>query len=222
MNCIYTETCPLVIDKPEECNTACIRYSEIKYLLNTSGIPENRQKFQNLITEKSQDYDMHLFLDSIEADIVNFVKNGENLILHSEKTGNGKTSWAIQMMLAYFDSVWAGNGYTERATFVHVPTFLSRYKTFKDDEKFSQMKDRLPTIDLVVLDDVGTNKMSDFDISLLTSIIDQRILAERSIIVTTNKNELEFVDAVGKRIADRLWSTSTVVHFENSSYRGVR
>ena len=133
MDCWYINSC----DKANtaECNFNCIRYMEMNYLINNSGIPKSTQ-FKNELIPTNVDIVNFKFLDEIKKDIVNFVNNGENLYIHSKNFGNGKTSWAIKLMKKYFNDIWAGNGFTVRGLFIHVPTFLTKCKNIinhKDD-----------------------------------------------------------------------------------------
>ena len=88
-DCWYKTVCTY-----EPC-TNCIRYVEMKYLMEHSGLSKKRQKPIKL----NGAYDQKAFklLDEIRLDIVNFVENGESLYLYSEHTGNGKTSWSIKV-----------------------------------------------------------------------------------------------------------------------------
>lgn len=201
--CWYKEVC-----KNKKCDN-CIRYSEMKYLMDNSGIPEKRQIPVTLSCD-ARDKDAFLELADIKSDIVNFVNNGENLYITSNETGNGKTSWAIKLMLKYFDCIWAGNGFNIRAYFVHVPTFLNTLKDFNNDH--STLKNILDTADLVVWDDIAATKLSDFDIAQLLSFIDTRMYRDLSNIYTGNlasKDSLK--KALGDRLASRICSSTVII-----------
>ena len=101
----------------------CIRYAEMKYLMENSGIPKARQMPISL--EAGRDYDAFVSLALIKDNILQFVERGDNLYICSEETGNGKTSWAIKILLKYFDRVWAGNGFKVRGYFQHVPMLFN-------------------------------------------------------------------------------------------------
>ncbi|MBO4542248.1 MAG: ATP-binding protein [Bacteroidales bacterium] len=150
-----------------------------------------------------------------------FVNGGKNLVLYSQNTGNGKTSWAIKLMLNYFSSIWNGNGFRTRGIFIHIPTYIIQKKnSFSEaDEEFRELEKKLSLVDLLILDDLGTNKMTEFDISLLTSIIDCRIINGKSTIVTTNCSKQELTKVLGARIADRIYNTAATVTFKSTSKR---
>ena len=62
--------------------------------------------------------------------------------------------------------------------------------------------------------------MSEFDNSIINSLIDQRLLNEKSIITTTNLDAVGLKISVGQRITDRLWKSSQIVRFNSPSFRG--
>ena len=81
-------------------------------------------------------------------------------------------------MQSYFNKIWAGNGFTQRGLFIHVPSFLTRFKEVinKKDEEFEDMKKQLLEVDLVIWDDIAAGKLSDYDHTNLLTYIDQRKL----------------------------------------------
>jgi DNA replication protein DnaC len=187
---------------------------EMHYLMNNSGIPVNRQYPVSLVPAK-QDVQAFVLLRDIKDDILTFVSQGESAYIYSSNFGNGKTSWAIKLLQKYFDEVWAGNGFRCRGIFVHVPTFLSKIKdgiSRKDDE-FETLKSRLPSVDLVVWDDIAATKLSDFDHANLLTYIDQRKLNGLSNVYTGNLSQSELAAALGNRLASRVWNDSQTVQF---------
>ena len=213
MNCIYKEVCN------QECSEACIRYIEIKSLLEQSNVPEARQGIITLIPDNC-DYDSFCVLADIKNNIKDFVDNGENLYIVSRNTGNGKTTWSIKLMLKYFDEIWAGNGLRCRGVFIHVPTFLLKCKDFDNkDNEFNEMKSNLLAVDLVIWDDIGSTGMSNYDLSQLLMYVDQRILSKKANIFTGNLLSGDLEKSLGSRLASRIWNTSEVVEFHGKDKR---
>ena len=210
--CWYKEVCS------QECTSSCLRYTEMKYLMDNSGIPSSRQYPKPL--NGGSDYDAFCYLADIKNDIVNFVKNGENLYICSNNTGNGKTSWAIKLMLKYFDEVWAGNGFRTRGMFVHVPTLLNQLKNF-DSPLPQEYKENLVKADLIIWDDIASVPISNYDNSQLLSYIDQRALNDKSNIYTGNITNIDDLEkTVGSRLASRVWNSSEIVKFVGLDRRG--
>ena len=209
--CWYKDVCTY-----DSC-TNCIRYVEMKYLLDTSGIPKSRQYPQELIADV--DLNAYRKLADIKLDIVDFVESGSNLFICSQNTGNGKTSWAIKLMLRYFNESWAGNGFRARGLFVNVPTLLLQLKNFENPlpEEFKQ---HLMDVDLVIWDEIASTSISNYDYSNLLMFLDYRILNDKSNIFTSNavtKDELE--KNVGAKLASRIWNTSEVIEFRGKDRR---
>lgn len=209
MNCWYLKTCK---HYKENCQENCIRYNEVNYMMESAKIPKGNQ-FKNELIPQAIDIENFKFLAEIKKDIKNFIKNGENLYIFSERFGNGKTTWAIKIMQSYFNQIWAGNGFTQRGLFIHVPSFLTKFKEVmnKKDEEFEDMKKQLLEVDLVIWDDIAAGKLSDYDHTNLLTYIDQRKLNGKSNIYTGNLNEQELVDALGNRLKSRIWNSSTIV-----------
>lgn len=196
--------------------TNCIRYSEMKYLMENSGLPKNKQK--PIPLDGSQDSKSFRELAKIKDDIVNFTENGESLYIFSENTGNGKTSWAIKLLLKYFDCIWAGNGFRVRGYFQHVPTLFSTLKDFSKSHE--ALRNTLATVDLVVWDDIASTKLSDYDAQQLLIIIDQRVSDGLANIYTGNITSKEaLTKAVGQRLASRIWNMSTLIEFRGKDRR---
>lgn len=213
-DCWYRSVCTY-----EQC-VNCIRYSEMRYLMENSGLPKKRQ--YPVVLNGDRDLKAFLELDKIRNDIINFVGNGESLYIFSEYTGNGKTSWAIKLLLKYFDSIWAGNGFRVRGYFQHVPTLFNVLKDFSNstNELKTELKHRLETVDLVVWDDIASTKMSDYDQQQLLIIIDSRVSEGLSNIYTGNITSHEaLTKSVGDRLASRIWNMSTLVEFKGKDRR---
>lgn len=201
--CWYREVCQM--DNP--CDS-CIRYSEMKFLMDSSGLPKSKQRPIELIPEQC-DYDTFLELQDFKDDIVDNVSHGTNLFIGGP-TGNGKTSWAIKILLKYFDSIWAGNGFKTVGVFVHVPTFLLQAKDFNNPLS-EEYKRNLLKADIVVWDEIGGVGMSNYDYSQLLMYVDNRVFNDKTNIYTGNLvTEQECVKYMGEKLTSRVWRNSKV------------
>lgn len=208
-DCWYQEVCQL---KHDNCECHCIRYIEMKYLMENCNLPKNKQYPIELTPSKS-DFKAFERLKEIKDDIVDFVENGRNLYLCSAITGNGKTSWAIKMMHKYFDEIWDGNDFRIRALFIHVPTFLIKCKDFKStDDEFERLKKYIPHVDLVVWDEIAATDMSSYDYSQLLMYIDARSLDNKSNIYTGGVTDRDTMEKLlGTRLTSRIWANNTEI-----------
>ena len=220
-NCWYICSCGKANTK--ECRASCIRYMEMDYLMQTSNIPKRMQYPVDLIPSKA-DINAFLKLKNIKDNILEFVGEGHNLYLFSEKFGNGKTTWSIKLMLKYFDEVWAGNGFKCRGIFINVPTFLTKLKEniSRKDANFEELRDRLLSVDLVIWDDIAATTLGDYDHANLLTYIDQRKLSGLSNIYTGNMEEQALRHALGNRLSSRVWNDSVVIEFVGEDRRSSK
>jgi len=180
-----------------------------------SNIPKNRQYPIPLIPCKN---DIKVFneLKNLKDNIKEFVDNGKSLYIYSNNTGNGKTSWAIKLMVKYFDEIWAGNGFKCRGVYIHVPTFFDKMKdTMIDKDKdFENLKQKLLSVNLVIWDDIASTSISNYDHAKFLTYIDQRNFNGLSNIYTGNidQPDLNLKDLIGNRLLSRIWNES--LHFE--------
>lgn len=211
-DCWYKDVCT------ETCADSCIRYMEMKSLVDNSNIP--LKKSYPKVLSAGVDYDAFVQLAYIKDNIKDFVSDGGQLYICSQETGNGKTSWAIKLLMKYFDEIWAGNGFNLRGYFQHVPTLFNELKNF--EKNHDALKFALKNADIVVWDDIASTKLSDYDTQQLLTFIDSRTLEEKANIYTGNiTSKQQLVNAVGSRLASRIWS-GQVVEFIGKDRRNVR
>lgn len=186
-----------------------------------SGLPEAKQKPIALYLTDDNSGDKNAFhrLAEIRKNIVEFVEQGKNLYICSKWTGNGKTSWAIKMLHTYFHYTAIGNYDNLKGMFINTTELLLQLKDFNNPLPKSYI-DKLKTVDLVIWDDIAVSGMSNYDFSQLYSIIDKRILAEKSNIFTSNQPTVEgFASNMGNRLASRIYYTSEIVELKGKDMR---
>lgn len=204
-DCWYHEVC----DRDNPCQ-GCIKFIEMSYLMESSGLPKAKQKAIKLDIP-SADRDAYMRLNEIRLNMDEFVEQGKNLYIGGIHTGSAKTSWSIKLMHNYFNFIWDGNGLRDRALFVHVPTFLMKCKEFdKTDTEFQKFKSKLFEVDLVVWDDIASTDMSAYDYSQILPYIDNRLLSEYSNIFNGNFDDREdLCNVLGERLTSRIWSPNS-------------
>ena len=80
--------------------------------------------------------------------------------------------------------------------------------------------ENLKNVDLVIWDDIAVSGMSQYDFTQLYTIIDKRILAEKSNIFTSNQPTVEgFAKMMGNRLASRIYYTSEIVELKGKDMR---
>lgn len=217
-DCWYYKNCK----NKKNCDSSCLRYLEMKYLLDFSNIPKSKQKRPKLLACE-KDVEPFQELTKIKNNIMNFVDYGSNLYIYSKKFGNGKTTWAVKLMLNYFNIVWLGNGFMPRGLFINVPMLLTATKNNinSKDNNFIEKVKLINTIDLVIWDDIAATKLTDFDHSTIFSYIDNRYWKGKSNIFTGNIIPEKLNDFVGNRLASRIVNGSKCIELFGNDRRGV-
>lgn len=200
----------------------CIRHYKMDCLTHMA-LMEGKQKYPIPLTLDSDgtDRDAYVFLKNIQADISNFVKNGKNLLIYSERTGNGKTEWAKKLMLSWFDSIWSTTDFGCRGLFISVPRLM---KAMKDNitspsEYFQYIDDNILDADLVVWDEINCKEYTQFEHDYLLSILSQRLSQGKSNIYTTNFSLPIINNKLGSRLSSRIVGESTHVEFRGTDKR---
>lgn len=105
---------------------------------------------------------------------------------------------------------------------VTVPDLSAQVRSTYDAEGGSELAiiSDLCRVDLLVLDDVGVQRVTKSEWVLLNQIIDRRLSALRPVGILTNLNHQQTSEVLGARIIDRLKMDSGIwVNFDRESYR---
>ena len=211
-DCWYVNTCE------ENCNN-CLIYIQMKWQFDNSGLP--KAKYRPIaLTATSATLRAFEKLGTIRKGIDEFVKSGRNLYICGRTPGTGKTSWAIKMLQTYFHYNAVGNHGRVTGMFVSTTELLLQLKDFQNPLP-QEYKNNLLNADVVIWDDIAVTGMSAYDYNQLFTIIDKRILNEKSNIFTSNCVDKDtLVNSLGERLASRVWSTSEVVEIKGGDWRG--
>ena len=223
--CWFRTNCPMYGTK--DCNCSCSVYFQYYYLVNLANIPPNKQQPEQLKLSAGKDIKKYEYLNNVKENINEFVQHGCNLYLYSPYYGNGKTTWSIKLMSKYFSNIWNGNGTRCRGLFINVDEFLmaKRNAIKRPDIRLEEMEKLIPTVDLIVWDDIGVTKLKEYDHQILFSLINPRIVNNKANIFTSNVIDEQLDDNIGGRLSSRILDTSTIVEFTNKTQRkpkGVR
>ena len=143
----------------------------------------------------------------------NFSERSNNL-LFSGDTGLGKT-----FLSACIARTVADNGYSvmyESAG--HLFANLERAK-FSGDEQARKESDRYFVCDLLIVDDLGTEMPGQFTTAALYGLINDRLLAGKPTIISTNLTIEEFERRYSRQIASRLRGSYVRVPFLGEDIR---
>ena len=214
-SCWYKRICT------EQCSENCIRYKLMYSLFKQSNLPEALWEYKELVCHE-KDLQVYKKLQAKSDAILNFIESGNNLYIYSENCGNGKTTWAIRLMYSYFDKIWHKSCFDCKALFVSVPKFLYNCKRSisQDVKGFEELCNLISDVDLVIWDDIGEMKASDYEHQILFQYIDDRINSKKSNIYTSNKNKEQLEDVLGVRLASRIYNCSECIEFLEEDKRG--
>ena len=203
----------------------CLRKYKMDSLYSAALMSESQKQHITLrVDEDGTDLEQFKQLAEIERNIITFVNEGKNLYLHSSNAGNGKSSWSIRLIEAYFNKIWARSDGSCKALFISVPRFLLALKDNISNKSsyIEYIKDNVLNADLVVFDDIATKMGSEFELSHLLSIIDNRIALGKSNIYTSNLNRQQLYNALGERLTSRVANMSIDIELFGSDKRNLK
>jgi DNA replication protein DnaC len=176
------------------------------------------------IDQDGTDLEQFNQLASIEQNIVNFITEGKNLYLHSAIPGNGKSSWSLRLAEAYFNKIWARSEVKCRVLFISVPRFLLALKDSITNKNtyVDYIKDNVLEADLVIWDDIAAKMGSEFELTHLLSLIDNRIALGKSNIYTSNLNRQQLYVALGERLTSRVATMSIDIELFGADKRVLK
>lgn len=148
-------------------------------------------------------------------------------VLLTGLTGCGKTHLAVAMARHIITGakkpIYSEYEGERVGLFVTVPELLLEIrKSFgKEDQDESKIVDKYSNVSLLILDDLGAEKCSEWAEATLYIIIDRRNRDEMMTIVTSNLSLPEIEQHLGARIASRL-SDMKVINIKMPDYRKKR
>lgn len=129
----------------------------------------------------------------------------DSVVFHSldgeELWGTGKTHLGVALLLRQLE---AGRP----ARFVYVPDFLDELRSRFEPgapEQAHDYADRIADEPLLMLDDLGAEKVTDWTREVVRTLLDRRWRRELTTVVTTNAtSEAELAEAIGGAVVSRL------------------
>lgn len=209
-----------------DCDTFCMRNYKLGKMYDDALISMKQRKYIPLVLDKDQsDLNAFIELSKLEKDVVNFVKNGDNLYLHSNNCGNGKTSWALRLIQSYFNRTWLSADLSKtQALFINVPSYLIQLKnniTSRVDY-IEHIKHVYLDADLIVWDEIGSKSFTTFEHENILNMINARIDLGKANIYTSNLSEDELHMAVGDRLYSRIVNNSKNIVLVGKDKRGLQ
>lgn len=155
------------------------------------------------ISDMSRDFQARAAVDAVRAYVDDLDANleaGRGVWLFGDP-GTGKTTLGMLVSKAALER-------KHTVAIYSLPKLLARirqsYDAGPDSDSYMQLFRKLTTVDLLHIDDLGAEKRSDWVLEQLYALVNERYENERAILVTTNLNEPELIDQIGRRTVSRL------------------
>lgn len=172
-------------------------------------------RFRHLSTKHYQE-DMTERFQQLKDYVTNFdkvKKDGVGLYLWSAQKGSGKT-----MSVCALANELLENDYQVRfATSARILQEIRNTYNDKSDYTESQMMTDLKTCELLIIDDFGVEKITDWVREKIYEIINERYLANRPTIFTANSDIKDL--PYDERITNRIEQMCITVHYPEVSVR---
>lgn len=220
--CWYKDVCSL--KEKGGCDKFCIRHYKMDFLTSMSLLEEKDRYPVTLYPDADgTDVNEFQFLKSISNDIINFVKEGKNLVLFSKTTGNGKTAWAKKLLLSYFNRIWYSTDFTCRGLFIDMQMFFNKLREAisKPNDYIDHIKQYILEADLVIWDEIAIKNVSNYEHGYFLDYLNSRISAGKANIFTSNMNEAEIRQMLGDRLYSRIILNSKVIELKGKDKRIV-
>lgn len=205
-----------------QCSELCGGYRVLRALYSLSKIPEN-YKYNIALTPQIKDIDAFETLNGFKENILQEVEGGSNLYIWGKSTGCGKTSWACKIMSHYFRKIAFSSGLENEGLYIYLPVFLDDLRNAFDekDPDFEIELEMVKRCKLLIIDDIGSEKLTEWVRERIVSIIHTRVSNGLSTIYTSNLSPEELKEEMGDRISSRILGGSKIVEIKGADRRGT-
>lgn len=210
LNCLFGDICQSSIP----CNICVdkgLHYLVVKAYLPKTGIP--RAYLLSSLSDLSLSGEASTEVPVYLENIYELVNSGKGFYAHSNEPGTGKTTVGCIALKHYlywslrYDPFDTDN---RRVLYLNVPEFLDRIrKSFNQpDLELDQLMDELKDLDraprLVLFDDIGAEKPSDWVRERLYTLINFRVSNGLACLYTSNNTLERLAGTIGKRSVSRI------------------
>lgn len=201
---------------------SCLRNALITKQLEASGVGQliSGQSFENFSLEMyPQDVreNMSCLFDDLKGYATEFNKSSANLLFVGG-TGLGKTHLSTAIAKTVI----------EKEYYVIYETATNIFSDFESDRFRDRYSDEKPVAtkymecDLLIIDDLGTEVVTNFTVSCLYNLINTRLNKKLPIILSTNLNSQEIRKLYNDRITSRLFGDFEIKVFSGTDIRKMK
>ena len=178
------------------------------------------------LTPSTKDEKTFIELNEIRNNIKSFVDGGKNLLICSNNSGNGKTTFATKLLKSYIESVSDRSFPNDTpGLFVNVNSFLNEKKLAINDpslnEKIKRMEKAIISAKLVVFDDIADKTLSEYDMNTMYYWLDYRTSNLKSCIFTTNQLPEQLKKTLNGKVYSRVVNYSIIKYITDGDHRGA-
>ena len=195
---------PEDVARPCECRTQRRHRAQLRGIASVIPARYRGVSFERPpVSEMAADPRARMVVEEVRTfveDIDSRLDEGRGLWLMGD-TGTGKTTLAMLVSKA---ALAAGR----TVAIYSLPKLLARIRRTYDAEageaSYLELFERLTSVDLLHVDDLGAEKRSDWVLEQLYALVNERYEARRSILVTTNLDQARLEEQIGQRTVSRL------------------
>lgn len=96
---------------------------------------------------------------------------------------------------------------------------LNEIRFNKDKERFKDLENLILECDLLIIDDLGTEIINDYNLSELFTFLNNKLLKNKKMLISTNLSISELTQTYGERISSRLIGNFTSIKFFGDDIR---
>ena len=215
--------CPLCEDRgylADGTLCKCYQQERIQNIIEQSGMSAAMQqyRFENFYLDgfdKPEDIQKKVeWCKQFARQIVNGTCN-DSLFLRGD-VGRGKT----HLSSAIANAVLAGGKTVIYKRAADLFDMIRRYKYEESTQRWHEVLDQLISCDLLVIDDLGAERTTDFVTEQLVLLLEERNYRNKPLIINSNLKLSQIQDSYNTRVSDRIMDRATAILLERpNSYR---
>lgn len=209
------------------CTSSCPLFTDLRYQIELAGIPKIHQKY--LASQLPETYFEHKLFAEFAEGIVERIEHGRGFYLWSQLSGTGKSTTAVAVAQEYIlerlrNDYKVGIRTPQLIKFINIADWLEAVRRGMNNDEEAQRAaettELMKRVPLLVADDFGAEKVSEWTRERLLTVISERYDNERAVIFTSNISLQEVQVLLGSRIRSRIEGMTIPVEFKtNKDFR---